>query len=156
MIRRPPRSTRTDTLFPYTTLFRSPVRKYGAAREHLSEPCSDAHSHASRSNAFAGVTGEISGVASLPFIGDADIGSELAIDLVTDSEADLDIAEACADADFGNILRREVKFRPGLNDQALGNAQVIVAFQSSQQITLVRQEQRPFQLKPIGDRKSVV
>src|SRR3546814_13254739 len=26
MIRRPPRSTRTDTLFPYTTLFRSPDR----------------------------------------------------------------------------------------------------------------------------------
>src|SRR3546814_5754935 len=26
MIRRPPRSTRTDTLFPYTTLFRSPSR----------------------------------------------------------------------------------------------------------------------------------
>src|SRR3546814_8553016 len=25
-IRRPPRSTRTDTLFPYTTLFRSPER----------------------------------------------------------------------------------------------------------------------------------
>src|SRR3546814_2999206 len=25
MIRRPPRSTRTDPLFPYTTLFRSPV-----------------------------------------------------------------------------------------------------------------------------------
>src|SRR3546814_4055881 len=32
MIRRPPRSTRTDTLFPYTTLFRSPsdvIRKVG-------------------------------------------------------------------------------------------------------------------------------
>src|SRR3546814_3523325 len=27
MIRRPPRSTRTDTLFPYTTLFRSPDRR---------------------------------------------------------------------------------------------------------------------------------
>src|SRR3546814_16447279 len=27
MIRRPPRSTRTDTLFPYTTLFRSGVRQ---------------------------------------------------------------------------------------------------------------------------------
>src|SRR3546814_4515094 len=26
MIRRPPRSTRTDTRFPYTTLFRSPCR----------------------------------------------------------------------------------------------------------------------------------
>src|SRR3546814_7717154 len=33
MIRRPPRSTRTDTLFPYTTLFRSTgngLRIYGA------------------------------------------------------------------------------------------------------------------------------
>src|SRR3546814_5314892 len=28
MIRRPPRSTRTDTLFPYTTLFRSPRVEY--------------------------------------------------------------------------------------------------------------------------------
>src|SRR3546814_14448298 len=28
MIRRPPRSTRTDTLFPYTTLFRSQVGQY--------------------------------------------------------------------------------------------------------------------------------
>src|SRR3546814_3898739 len=27
MIRRPPRSTRTDTLFPYTTLFRSKDRR---------------------------------------------------------------------------------------------------------------------------------
>src|SRR3546814_13164078 len=26
MIRRPPRSTRTDTLFPYTTLFRSEIQ----------------------------------------------------------------------------------------------------------------------------------
>src|SRR3546814_4398218 len=33
MIRRPPRSTRTDTLFPYTTLFRSPQ-----CRQHLAVP----------------------------------------------------------------------------------------------------------------------
>src|SRR3546814_9665660 len=31
MIRRPPRSTRTDTLFPYTTLFRSPGFHYRGA-----------------------------------------------------------------------------------------------------------------------------
>src|SRR3546814_7823811 len=32
MIRRPPRSTRTDTLFPYTTLFRSsaPARRWSS------------------------------------------------------------------------------------------------------------------------------
>src|SRR3546814_19951299 len=34
MIRRPPRSTRTDTLFPYTTLFRS-----RASRRSLLSPC---------------------------------------------------------------------------------------------------------------------
>src|SRR3546814_19359266 len=32
MIRLPPRSTRTDTLFPYTTLFRSPLRLDAARR----------------------------------------------------------------------------------------------------------------------------
>src|SRR3546814_13373646 len=31
MIRRPPRSTRTDTLFPYTTLFRSDGDEVGVA-----------------------------------------------------------------------------------------------------------------------------
>src|SRR3546814_4632849 len=31
MIRRPPRSTRTDTLFPYTTLFRSLLARHGVA-----------------------------------------------------------------------------------------------------------------------------
>src|SRR3546814_11932546 len=37
MIRRPPRSTRTDTLFPYTTLFRSLVagEEGDAAGDHL-------------------------------------------------------------------------------------------------------------------------
>src|SRR3546814_2649369 len=39
MIRRPPRSTRTDTLFPYTTLFRSAVieerRAHGTRRRAL-------------------------------------------------------------------------------------------------------------------------
>src|SRR3546814_5010267 len=36
MLRRPPRSTRTDTLFPYTTLFRSPDRLRRPARyRHL-------------------------------------------------------------------------------------------------------------------------
>src|SRR3546814_18170480 len=34
MIRRPPRSTRTDTLFPYTTLFRS-TRHFSVSRETL-------------------------------------------------------------------------------------------------------------------------
>src|SRR3546814_9293670 len=35
MIRRPPRSTRTDTLFPYTTLFRSLFHLSRWLNEHL-------------------------------------------------------------------------------------------------------------------------
>src|SRR3546814_16770685 len=42
MIRRPPRSTRTDTLFPYTTLFREGDEQYlhqfGALRARLQHP----------------------------------------------------------------------------------------------------------------------
>src|SRR3546814_1648601 len=44
MIRRPPRSTRTDTLFPYTTLFRSlwsPRRRAGPARIPAGQECLD-------------------------------------------------------------------------------------------------------------------
>src|SRR3546814_6295976 len=44
MIRLPPRSTRTDTLFPYTTLFRSDGSLFGEGvktrlKEHLMEEC---------------------------------------------------------------------------------------------------------------------
>src|SRR3546814_6728795 len=38
MIRRPPRSTRTDTLFPYTTLFRSGIRE---GRRRLAAACDE-------------------------------------------------------------------------------------------------------------------
>src|SRR3546814_8957197 len=39
MIRRPPRSTRTDTLFPYTTLFRSQRTSIGEGFvEHVGDP----------------------------------------------------------------------------------------------------------------------
>src|SRR3546814_3971296 len=37
MIRRPPRSTRTDTLFPYTTLFRSADEPINASRLHAGD-----------------------------------------------------------------------------------------------------------------------
>src|SRR3546814_17084430 len=43
MLRRPPRATRTDTLFPYTTLFRSSARRFVATMAHiLNRPVVDA------------------------------------------------------------------------------------------------------------------
>src|SRR3546814_3903668 len=60
MLRRPPRSTRTDTLFPYTTLFRSPA--VGAF--HLVAPDHDAGRRAEWRAAgvfesFAGLQGRL-------------------------------------------------------------------------------------------------
>src|SRR3546814_7077432 len=49
MIRRPPRSTRTDTLFPYTTLFRSSVCCIHISWHNLLLPGScDCHRHCGR------------------------------------------------------------------------------------------------------------
>src|SRR3546814_962976 len=43
MIRRPPRSTRTDTLFPYTTLFRSVYCARERAARRPETPCCHRH-----------------------------------------------------------------------------------------------------------------
>src|SRR3546814_9011912 len=43
MIRRPPRSTRTDTLFPYTTLFRSLRAEAARSGDRLEAGDADAH-----------------------------------------------------------------------------------------------------------------
>src|SRR3546814_1404573 len=53
MIRRPPRSTRTDTLFPYTTLFRSP------------DTGIDARTASGRLQLFLGIALVASGIAGL-------------------------------------------------------------------------------------------
>src|SRR3546814_18842292 len=59
MIRRPPRSTRTDTLFPYTTLFRSARaeqrgRCQGDWGAGPGDPALDRHHHTPTTGAFAG------------------------------------------------------------------------------------------------------
>src|SRR3546814_5481602 len=40
MIRLPPRSTRTDTLFPYSSLFRSPLQRRQMSGWHFGVACS--------------------------------------------------------------------------------------------------------------------
>src|SRR3546814_10456113 len=56
MIRRPPRSTRTDTLFPYTTLFRSGRQASAPARSTMASTALDSQAvEISASLASAGV-----------------------------------------------------------------------------------------------------
>src|SRR3546814_16645504 len=55
MIRRPPRSTRTDTLFPYTTLFRSDCYLEALADEAGEVAVCRVHRHASQGNVLTQV-----------------------------------------------------------------------------------------------------
>src|SRR3546814_3392485 len=67
MIRRPPRSTRTDTLFPYTTLFRSAAhdqdrlwrKKLGRPGRLVSEPQRDEADHALSAQTACGNAGRL-------------------------------------------------------------------------------------------------
>src|SRR3546814_20472956 len=70
MIRRPPRATRTDTLFPYTTLFRSPAVEGHAVHDRRHAVLADAEEdlaparllgahHAGAGDRRAGVPGEV-------------------------------------------------------------------------------------------------
>src|SRR3546814_14457013 len=68
MIRRPPRSTRTDTLFPYTTLFRSlenPTKSSDTNKSGSPRPSIVTQNHSTDTSAFEPVVVERSSV--LPF-----------------------------------------------------------------------------------------
>src|SRR3546814_1220322 len=71
MIRRPPRSTRTDTLFPYTTLFRSLERWRVLAIDWLSPDQLGAGSVSSedQADALAALLGELGIAQAHAFIG---------------------------------------------------------------------------------------
>src|SRR3546814_5871807 len=63
MIRRPPRSTRTDTLFPYTTLFRSLDRlAVLGQRHHQRIQAPDDRRHGAVGQAHFGVEEELAGL----------------------------------------------------------------------------------------------
>src|SRR3546814_2702350 len=73
MIRRPPRSTRTDTLFPYTTLFRSSLG--GAVRVIPARPKTDkveGHVRAgySHTGGYGGDNYMLQGAVNVPVIAD--------------------------------------------------------------------------------------
>src|SRR3546814_10038068 len=59
MIRRPPRSTRTDTLFPYTTLFRSPAT---GRRQRSQSPAAGSRARLSPADALRRVRRLLDGV----------------------------------------------------------------------------------------------
>src|SRR3546814_8992612 len=80
MIRRPPRSTRTDTLFPYTTLFRS----LGDVLVEAGIP-KGVFNHVFVPGAVAAKLVSDPRVKALSFTGSTGVGRKLAIDAATSS-----------------------------------------------------------------------
>src|SRR3546814_2124242 len=64
MIRRPPRSTRTDTLFPYTTLFRSPSAPAGEPTDRATSNRSTDGTSARRSHTAPTLTDSTTATSS--------------------------------------------------------------------------------------------
>src|SRR3546814_12095745 len=98
MIRRPPRSTRTDTLFPYTTLFRSRVDQQGRGS-------------AGRSSAMTSPGTRVSHEAAVLIVEDGPLVRAFAADILMD--AGYRVFEACEAADALTILERSEERRVG-------------------------------------------
>src|SRR3546814_2870558 len=64
MIRRPPRSTRTDTLFPYTTLFRSKDNAASFQAPEANDPATDVADPTTRSSRGCKENGDSRGTTS--------------------------------------------------------------------------------------------
>src|SRR3546814_9981764 len=115
MIRRPPRSTRTDTLFPYTTLFRSAV--------NLDPPFQDideflalmAHQLAELARAMGADAGEDRDHPLLP-----QVGAQIMIVVIVGGDAHRRIERADA-APAGDARRRVVA---AFGEQEIGRAHV--------------------------------
>src|SRR3546814_15038944 len=112
MMRRPPRSTRTDTLFPYTTLFRSFAAAVTGAGNGLS---------------FTGagdlVIGEVGGIAGLTTNGGA-VSVTTAGDLLADAVVSTGGGDIALVASDGSLTVAEAMSAgtgpPGLSSQGPG------------------------------------
>src|SRR3546814_8511299 len=114
MIRRPPISTRTDTLFPYTTLFRSAIPLTGPLHDDLYPGSARAAACASRCPALTG-----------QHRGDAAACSSLgAVNPDHQTRARLDTADRVHGAAFLRCSALPVSLRPWPPSDKIGRAHV--------------------------------
>src|SRR3546814_5903898 len=122
MIRRPPRSTRTDTLFPYTTLFRSRVDQQGRGS-------------AGRSSAMTSPGTRVSHEAAVLIVEDGPLVRAFAADILMD--AGYRVFEACEAADALTILERSEEHTSELQSLMRISYAVFCLKKKTQQQTLI-------------------
>src|SRR3546814_16835791 len=128
MIRRPPRSTRTDTLFPYTTLFRS--RSAASARGTARGNRADAvgrgdHGRGACAGGAAAGGGVSDGVSKLTEAEAAVELERLAAEIARHSAAYYQKdAPVVSDADYDALIQRNASFEASFPHRAIGKAAV--------------------------------
>src|SRR3546814_19136975 len=93
MIRRPPRSTRTDTLFPYTTLFRSVLHRHLLGRFGVLDQQDGPRRHLAHGADHLGVSG-VADQQDLPSRALVPLG--LALDLAAQRAGGVEVDEVSA------------------------------------------------------------
>ena len=99
--------------------------------------------------ALAGCPGMVGGLAEVPLPGNAYIGRYLAADLVAQAQPQLDCAEPRADAQCRDVLRCSLQLQPGLQDEALGEEQLVFCLEAGGQIAMVAHEGGCIHLEPL-------
>src|SRR3546814_13371429 len=107
MIRRPPRSTRTDTLFPYTTLFRSVAQPVAALGENLRLVGPDLLVQLAQRRFLGGLAGVDAALRHLPDV----VPLLCGVDAPADEDIAVAVQQQQADAgpigQAGDLLRRQ-------------------------------------------------
>src|SRR3546814_14267166 len=115
MIRRPPRSTRTDTLFPYTTLFRSLTYSF---QERTPVDAAYRKTKIDDFDADYTMDGFIEGLAKIPLQFDpgAHWNSSMATDVLGA------VIERIERKPFAAVLKERIFDPPGMADTGVGGA----------------------------------
>ena len=90
------------------------------------------------------------GLSDLSLPGHADVGRELALNLVSESQTDFSCGQSRADSARRHVLRGKIQFNAGLQDQPLREPLVVIAAEATENVTLIRHEQRAINLEPLG------
>src|SRR5688572_14113790 len=114
-----------------------------------SEPGSQAHNDTGVMNLATGRAYEICRPAKARLETDANVGRELPANVVAQSQADLRRGESRASVGFRNVLGCEREFHPWLQYEALCESQIVAALEPREGISVLRQEQRAFNIKPV-------
>src|SRR3546814_1795215 len=125
-------------------------RAWGQRSADPSEQQPHARHHTHRVAVLALYPGEVRGLAEFRLPVQADIGCDGAVDqLVTNPQPQLQVGEALSLADLPVVGRREVACGDGLQDQAVGDQQVVFRAEPGRKIALLAEEQVAIDLDPL-------